>query len=102
MCTVLLPPGINPIAVKKYTGNSESHCALTEGVGSDVHERLYRSEPRLILFANTFCRSACEMFLMYAVTAVFNSLTLRRVMSYIYGAPILDVSRSHTTTQHSR
>ena len=30
-------------------------------------------------------------------------LTLRRLMSYIYiyGAPILDVSRSHTTTQHS-
>jgi len=31
-----------------------------------------------------------------------NGLTLRRLMSYIYGAPILDVSRSHTTTQHSR
>ena len=30
------------------------------------------------------------------------SLTLRRLMSYINGAPILDVSRSHTTTQHSR
>jgi len=29
-------------------------------------------------------------------------LTLRRLMSYIYGAPILDVSRSHTTTQLSR
>ena len=29
-------------------------------------------------------------------------LTLRRLMSYIYGEPILDVSRSHTTTQHSR
>ena len=29
-------------------------------------------------------------------------LTLRRLMSYIYGAPILNVSRSHTTTQHSR
>ena len=31
-------------------------------------------------------------------------LTLRRLMSYvyIYGAPILDVSRSHTTTHHSR
>jgi len=29
-------------------------------------------------------------------------LTLRRLVSYIYGAPILDVSRSHTTTQHSR
>ena len=30
------------------------------------------------------------------------SLTLRWLISYIYGAPILDVSRSHTTTQHSR
>ena len=34
------------------------------------------------------------------------SLNFRRLMSYIYiyiyGAPILDVSRSHTTTQHSR
>ena len=30
------------------------------------------------------------------------SLTLRLLMSYIYGAPILDFSRSHTTTQHSR
>ena len=29
-------------------------------------------------------------------------LTFRRLMSYIHGAPILDVSRSHTTTQHSR
>jgi len=34
--------------------------------------------------------------------AFFSSLTLRRLMSYIYGAPILDVSGSHTTTQHSR
>ena len=31
-----------------------------------------------------------------------SKLTLRLLMSYIYGAPILDVSRSHTTTQHSR
>ena len=29
-------------------------------------------------------------------------LTLRLLMSYIYGAPILDVSRSHTTMHHSR
>jgi len=29
-------------------------------------------------------------------------LTFRLLRSYIYGAPILDVSRSHTTTQHSR
>ena len=30
------------------------------------------------------------------------SLTLRSLTLYIYGAPILVVSRSHTTTQHSR
>ena len=30
------------------------------------------------------------------------SLTIKLLMSHIYGAPILDVSRSHTTTQHSR
>ena len=29
-------------------------------------------------------------------------LTFRLLMSYIYGEPIPDVSRSHTTTQHSR
>jgi len=29
-------------------------------------------------------------------------LTLRRLKSYIHEAPILDVSRLHTTTQHSR
>jgi len=29
-------------------------------------------------------------------------LTFRRLMSYIYEASVLDVSRSHTTTQHSR
>jgi len=29
-------------------------------------------------------------------------LTFRRLMAYIYRAPILDVSRSHTTTQHIR
>ena len=39
-------------------------------------------------------------FLMVGKSTLF--LTLRRLMSYIYGAPILDVSRSHTTTQHSR
>ena len=30
------------------------------------------------------------------------SLTFRLLISYIYGAPFLDVSRSHTTTHHSR
>jgi len=39
---------------------------------------------------------------LYEVGAEHLNLTLRRLMSYIYGAPILDVSRSHTTTQHGR
>ena len=30
------------------------------------------------------------------------SLTIKLLMSYIYGAPILDVSRSHTTTHRRR
>jgi len=34
--------------------------------------------------------------------ALAHRLTLRSLTLYIYGAPILDVSRSHTTTQHSR
>ena len=40
----------------------------------------------------------------YAASTRFLSpeLTLRSLTLYIYGAPILDVSRSHTTTQHCR
>ena len=37
-----------------------------------------------------------------ACDCLVHRLTLRLLMSKIYGAPILDVSRSHTTTQHSR
>ena len=43
------------------------------------------------VFITVTSRNTCDLL-----------LTLRRLMSYIYGAPILDVSRSHTTTQHSR
>ena len=37
---------------------------------------------------------------LWEATAIY--FTLKRLMSYIYGAPFLDVPRSHTTTQHSR
>jgi len=46
------------------------------------------------------------MYLIALYHCWITELTLRPLMSYIYiyiyGALILDVSRSHTTTQHSR
>jgi len=51
-------------------------------------------------------KTAQYQYLVFKLQCVLNcnsyALTLRVLMSYIYGAPILDVSRSHTTTQHSR
>ena len=61
--------------------------------------------------ANLLLCSAEEYSLLFWMnkmsrSTVCTELTLRLLMSYIYiyiyGAPILDVSRSHTTTQHSR
>ena len=54
---------------------------------------------------NFICRrfgTLCLFHLHRHVGVEWLNLTFRRLMSYIYGAPILDVSRSHTTTQHSR
>ena len=51
---------------------------------------------------NSFAREKWLRCRVTIHTHLARRLTLRRLMSYIYGAPILDVSRSHTTTQHSR
>jgi len=51
-----------------------------------------------ILFSS--CATSFEFMVVYVYGKLL--LALRLLMSYIYGAPILDVSRSHTTTQHSR
>jgi len=48
-------------------------------------------------------RLPSSIALIMKISAVMSSgLTLRLLMSYIYGAHFLDVSISHTTTQHSR
>jgi hypothetical protein len=56
---------------------------------------------------HTFCfafsqvDNSCQWQLVLYIGWV-NALTLRVLMSYIYRVHILDVSRSHTTTHHSR
>ena len=56
------------------------------------------------MFIPIYCSTIILLFKAIWVYLLTASLTLRRLMSYIYiyGAPILDVSRSHTTTQLSR
>jgi len=68
----------------------------------------YRSEQSLSAYEVTkLCfsqHSDLIVLLQYKVTdtQINALLTLRLLTSCIYGPPILDVSRSHTTTQHSR
>jgi len=59
---------------------------------------------RVVLYSQTlnFAEMSSPINILQTLSKEMNKLTLRRLMSYIYGAPILDVSRSHTTTQHSR
>ena len=70
----------------------------------------------VILIDNTLCANSAHtihkiFYILYVHLLVYIinysgvrdvKLTLRSLTLYIYGAPILDVSRSHTTTQHSR
>ena len=65
--------------------------------------------PRVLTLYSTIKPSSYESYVLCSLNHHFfasisqcSLLTLRLLMSYIYGAPILDVSRSHTTTHHSR
>ena len=56
-------------------------------------------------FIYFYRRSTCFRRFLRPSSGALNctySLTFRLLMSYIYGAHVLDVSRSHTTTHHSR
>jgi len=75
MCTVLLPTAGYPIAVNPLNPKLNPICYL------------------LALLAHDF---------LHVSRIMVKSLTLRLLMSYMYGAHILDVYRSHTTTHHSR
>ena len=68
------------------------------------HLKLLRLSLKLQQAAAIMKYSPAFMMQDHYVFTDMRRLTLRRLMSYIciYGAPILDVSRSHTTTQHSR
>jgi len=68
---------------------------LPQKLGHTLH---YTPTERAMPYVEPPARTSQILHHLYAV----HGLTLRRLMSYIYGAPILDVSRSHTTTQHSR
>jgi len=67
-------------------------CVMALGV---LHLQ-YCVNIRLAGCQSTLCSWYCDG------GSLFDCLTLRSLTLYIYGAPILDVSRSHTTTQHSR
>ena len=65
--------------------------------------RLEFNSLRLIRLSQN-CSNLIALYFNVNSRYFIDNLTLRRLMSYIhiYGAPILDVSRSHTKTQHSR
>ena len=79
---------------------------LPTNSSSANRELRYRDKeaPKLLNPANKFRN--CWSIVFVIINRLFKEnktiLTLRSLTSYIYGAPILDVSRSHTTTQHSR
>ena len=85
-------------------GGTDVGCTLLRYVGEFLPDYMV-SHPRteFSLRRVVFGGVRIEFLTIVEVNLVRRlALTLRRLMSYIYGAPILDVSRSHTTTQHSR
>jgi len=105
MCTEQLPPGGYPIAVKYIIHHIISFIfrkirnANTKSAHPFRFFNPLNPELNPICYLLTLLRA--HHFLHVSRIRV-KLLTFRLLMSYIYGAPILDVSRSHTTTQHSR
>ena len=82
---------INYPPLNKGTLISFANCIYTDTI-----------EMEKDIFSNLFEVIFVQLECLFGIDNIPPGLTLRRLMSYVYGAPILDVSRSHTTTQHSR
>jgi len=102
------PTNLYILAHEGKTKNTVYHCCLFQLM------HLYTLKHQLTLTFNPLNHELNPICYLLALLGAHHflhvsrirvkSLTLRVLMSYIYtyGAPILDVSRSHTTTQHSR
>ena len=76
-------------------------CAWQMSILSARHWKVNPLKPELNSICHLLALLGAHHFLHVSRIRV-KLLTFRLLMSYIYGEPILDVSRSHTTTQHSR
>jgi len=76
-------------------------CVLTVNSQMGKHQPINPLNPELNPICYLLALLGAHHFLHVSRIRV-KLLTFMLLMSYIYGAPILDVSRSHTTTQHSR
>jgi len=83
-----------------YTGNQPVPTSLPRFTFCDFSVYTVRSVS--IFCYQTFSPNSLCSFVLVRLFYFILCLILRWLMSYIYGAPILDVSRSHTTTQYSR
>jgi len=85
------------VGTKQFTINAERY-KITKRYSEYIYIYKYIYIYTHIYIHIYMCVCVCVCVFCTAVQL----LTLRWLMSCIYGAPILDVSRSHTTTQHSR
>ena len=91
----------------RYSNNAAEGSLEVEGCGDRVTDWILAGQqinplkPELNSICYFLALLGSHHFL-HVSRIMVKLLTFRLLLSYIYGAPILDVSRSHTTTQHSR
>ena len=106
----LAPTGIRfqtpQLVASRYTDWATRPIICLESYSLTSVPTLHRKSLASVQYKTIVWESICLLIpystQIHFVWGIRNSLTLRWLMSYIYGAPILDFSRSHTTTQHSR